>query len=728
MNGNSQEKSILKPNYNCWRVEQATYASVIIDVANYYRALHYSISKAKHSVFIIGWDLDSRIALLRGDDAKPGIPITLYDLILSKAKEKPELQIYLNDWDYSLLFFSEREFMPALKWRATECPNIHFETDSIVPFHGSHHQKLIIVDDEVAYSGGIDIGLYRWDTRDHLVDNPHRLEPAGKLDKEKFKSYQPNHDIQICLAGPAAQALAELARQRWLMATDFEAIPQRIVESEGLPPTWPEQHPPEFQNISTGISLTFPPVGDAEPIQQVEKIYIDEIGKAEKFIYIENQYLASDLIASALNQKLKNNPDIRILLVSSKDPAGILEESVLWTKRIRFKKIIRRGGVKHRVAVTYPLTTGKEDEFSVHVHSKIMIVDDKFLHVGSANLNNRSMMLDSECDIVLVAEDEQSRSKIADIRNDLIREHTGMEKEAVQKLVDGRRPIKDFLIDVTDSRQHLRMIRDPISKYSIYTIKTLMLFGEPTQSSLPEALRAYPKTEEHSRFPHKRVAVGILMVMLAILLLTSWNNLISKDIITSEGIRDQIENLAGSSYAIPAVILIFIIGGLIFIPLTVMIAATAASFGIGMGLFLALAGSLSSALVTFFIGYLIGEKVFHNYAHLTFLRISNRINNTGVTGIAILRMIPLAPYTLVNMILGVTNIKLLPYLLGTFLGLLPGTVAMCLLGDSIAEIWRHPTMNNLLYVGLGIITWLAIITIVHRLVSKFQNKRHNMPI
>ena len=369
MNTNSSETTILQPGHNCWRAEKATYASVIVDVANYYRALHNSILKAKHSVFIIGWDIDSRIELLRGDDVKPGLPITLFDLLTTKAKENPNLQIYLNDWDYTLLFFANREFMPALKWRATECPNIHFETDNVVPFHGSHHQKLIVVDDEVAYSGGIDIGLYRWDTREHLLDNPHRLEPAGKLDKEKFKTYVPNHDIQLCVAGPVAQSLSELVRQRWLMATDFEAIPQRIQESTDIPSTWPEYHPPEFKDVSMGISLTFPPIGDNEPIRQIEKLYIDEIRKAEKFIYIENQYLASDKIASVLNQKLKDNKDIRILLVSSKDPEGILEESVLWTKRIRFKKIIKRGGVKHRVALTYPITTNKEKEQSVHVHA-----------------------------------------------------------------------------------------------------------------------------------------------------------------------------------------------------------------------------------------------------------------------------------------------------------------------------------------------------------------------
>ncbi len=79
MKSDQLKKTILQPGYNCWRAEKAAYASVIVDVANYYRALHSPILKAKHSIFIIGWDIDSRIELIGGEDAKDGVPITLFD-------------------------------------------------------------------------------------------------------------------------------------------------------------------------------------------------------------------------------------------------------------------------------------------------------------------------------------------------------------------------------------------------------------------------------------------------------------------------------------------------------------------------------------------------------------------------------------------------------------------------------------------------------------------------
>ena len=133
--------------------------------------------------------------------------------------------------------------------------------------------------------------------------------------------------------------------------------------------------------------------------------------------------------------------------------------------------------------------------------------------------------------------------------------------------------------------------------------------------------------------------------------------------------------------------------------------------------------SMASAIMTFLIGHFVGEHVFKNYSNTAFMRISDRLKDTGITGLAALRMVPIAPFTLVNMILGASSIKLLPYIVATVLGLMPGMAAMVILGDSLATIWRNPDPQNLLYIALAIIIWLSVLTGIHILLKSERERR-----
>jgi phospholipase D1/2 len=714
------DRSLLKPGQNCWRVERATYASMVVDCGNYYRDLHESIMKAKHSIFILGWDIDSRVRLVRGDHKKNADdPETLYALIVKKASENPDLQVYMNQWNNTVLFSSDREFLPALKWRKANLPNIHFRLDRVIPFHGSQHQKVIVIDDEVAYTGGMDIGIKRWDCRLHKPFNEHRCDPIKVTDEEPSGHYISNHDIQIVLAGGPAQALGELARKRWRMAADYDAIPLRPYQAQGIPNCWPDSDPPDFDNIEVGVAMTLPPLGEDPPVRQIEELYIDQIKRAEKFIYMENQYFAYDRIASTINQQLKNKPELRVLLFSSRDPQGTIEEVSMWRKRIRFRKIIERGDVRDRVALTYGISVGEKKVYPLHVHSKMMIVDDKFLHVGSANINSRSMMLDSECDVVLISYDEKSCAKIADIRNDLIREHSGMEKIDTQKLVEDGNPIDDFLKDVSYSTQHLRRARDVVDM-GTGILGWLASFGEPKQPNLHPAMEVLSSYNDSISFPHKRVSTAFLLIMMCILFALFWRSTPVAELVTSAELSEHIQSWRNSAWAYPAVIALFVAAGFLFAPVTLLIAATAAAFGPVTGFYLALAGALVSAYITFLIGYFMGQNLFQNWTNTAFHKITSRIRNAGVMGVVTVRMVPLAPFTLVNMILGVTKVRALPFIMGTLLGLLPGALAMVILGDSLADFWRSPDMHSLLYVGIGLAVWLAALFLIHMLVGRDQ--------
>ena len=204
---------ILQRGQNAWRVERADRMAVLVDAGAFFRAVREALLKAKRSVFIVGWDLHSQTRLVgETDRADDGYPETLADFLSALVRERPKLTVRLLLWDYSVLYANERELFPriALGWKTPD--RVRFALDDAVPFGASQHQKLVIVDDCVAFSGGLDVTIRRWDTSAHEVDSPHRVDPNGH-------PYRPFHDVQAVVDGAAARALGGIGRARWMCLT-----------------------------------------------------------------------------------------------------------------------------------------------------------------------------------------------------------------------------------------------------------------------------------------------------------------------------------------------------------------------------------------------------------------------------------------------------------------------------------------------------------------------------
>ncbi len=107
-------------------------------------------------------------------------PETLGKFLDYLARKRQGLNIYLLSWDFAMIYAMEREFFPRykLKWRTHK--NIHFCLDGEHPVGASQHQKIVVIDDAVAFSGGFDISKWRWDTSQHRPDDERRIDPDGK--------------------------------------------------------------------------------------------------------------------------------------------------------------------------------------------------------------------------------------------------------------------------------------------------------------------------------------------------------------------------------------------------------------------------------------------------------------------------------------------------------------------------------------------------------------------
>lgn len=694
--------SLFRPGHNCWRTDRVRHGALLVDCANYYRALAGAIANARHSIFIIGWDIDSRIRLLRGEDeARFGLPSVAADLLAWKAEQNPDLDIYLLRWDSSFVFAQKREWLAKLTWQAKTPPNVHICLDDTDPATASHHQKIVVIDDEIAFTGGMDIATGRWDERDHKPHNPERTDPVGP--------YGPYHDIQLMISGPMVRDFAELARDRWHHAARTKARPIRKTEtrlSPELPPAWPQDCAPGFHDIGGAIARTLPPGFMKEgPVNEVEMMYLDLIETAEDFLYIENQFLSRENIADALNQRLREVPGLRVLIVSSFNPQGVFEREALWAARIRFRDIVCRDIDCNRVRIVYPVSRSEQGDAdnTVRIHSKIMVVDDRYFTVASSNLNNRSMGLDTECDLTLEASSEEHRQQIREHRNDLISEHAGLDAARVDRLVRDGAPLSAFV--ETGRLRFLRDIKDE----------------QFTKGSYREAARAFadpghplmrPVSFLKKRAPsHGASALSVLAVIVALLVMSVlWA--------VAPGLADFnvsrlvafFSDIEGLRYSVPVVLGLFVAAAFIAFPLTLLILATAAAFGTIQGGVLAITGALLSAAAMFGVARLGREHLLQRMLGPRRVdRVAHKIRDYGLFGIVLVRMIPAAPYSIVNLAIGLSGARFGAYIVGTALGILPVTVAMSILGEALIVMLRDPTPQMLLYICAALTLWIGAV-------------------
>ena len=411
----------LRAGLNCYRIETATRASVIVDADDYFNVARAAMLKARKRIVLIGWDFDARIRLGRSND--DGAPEKVGDFIYWLVQQNPELEVFLLRWDLGALKTLVRgtTIFTVLKWMKHD--RIHTKLDGAHPPAASHHQKIVVIDEAMAFCGGIDMTQDRWDTREHRHDDPRRLRPNGK-------PHKPWHDATTALEGPVAKALADVARDRWVAAGGG---PMPALAPQASP--WPDVLDAQFTDLPIAISRSAPEAEGQPAILEIERLYLDQIAAARRYIYAESQYFASRRVAEAIARRLQEADGPEIVIINPDSAQGWLEPLAMDTARARLHEALRRHDKNGRFKIYTPVTSGGEP---IYVHAKILIIDDEVLRIGSSNLNNRSMRLDTECDVTINAallENPAIGETIRSIRNGLIGEHLAIVPERIDAAI-----------------------------------------------------------------------------------------------------------------------------------------------------------------------------------------------------------------------------------------------------------------------------------------------------
>ncbi|HJU04935.1 MAG TPA: phospholipase D-like domain-containing protein, partial [Nitrospiraceae bacterium] len=492
--------TVLIPGRNCWSIEQASRAAFLIDGDAYFRAFRAAVAQARGSVMILGWDFDTRLVMVRDHPPDP-YPARLGDFLLAVLRQRPRLNMYVLNWDFHLIYSLEREWWSRYKlnWRR----RFHFHMDDDHPVGASHHQKIVVIDDHVAFVGGFDLAQCRWDTPEHRPHDPRRINFDGP-------DCPPFHDVQILVSGHTACSLGKLARERWWRATG-ERLPQPSVSTDADP--WPSHVEPDMEDVPVAIARTEPQQGGRPAVREVERLFLDVIRSARRFLYIETQYLTCNRVADALADRLEADEGPEVLFVLHPSSGGWLEQHTMDVLRERVLRVLRKADRHGRLKVYYPDVPGLGDR-CMTVHSKVLIVDDELIRIGSANLSNRSMGFDTECDLAIEAgNDDRVRQAIAGLRNQLLGEHLGVAPEIVAERF---RRMPSGLDAVESLRGDQRTLQPFESRVSLHA-----------ESWLPDAELIDPDgpldpdaVVDHIITPHQRKPAGRQIIIGAAILLS----------------------------------------------------------------------------------------------------------------------------------------------------------------------------------------------------------------
>lgn len=421
----------------CWCRASARETAVLVDGAAYYRTLYRALLSATRSISIAAWQFDPNIDLIP-DAAKDAreYPVSLWQLLNTLCARRPELEVRILAWDYSLVYAFERTWLELTEARLSAHPRVHFRWREHPDPRGSHHQKFVVIDGRIAFLGGLDLGKSRWDTREHDPDNPLRTENSNG-------SARPFHDVQAAVEGPAAEKLEELFVEAW-QASEAKTSDTGSGAPLAKAPEATRANGAGFRLAdATGDDVFLlgeaevelvrtVPAGTADVgVQETRATFERMIREAERLIYIETQYFTSSAISRALIERMsrRDAPALQIVLVMPDGADSVKEGLVLGSCQQHVVSSLFASAEEsgHAIRLVHSRCLSKAGErVATYVHSKLMIVDDVSLFVGSANLTNRSMGLDTELGLSLSAKHDAALSeRIARLRASLLAEHAG---------------------------------------------------------------------------------------------------------------------------------------------------------------------------------------------------------------------------------------------------------------------------------------------------------------
>jgi len=709
-----------EPGRNCWRLEHADRAAFLVDGDAYFKAFVAAAEKAQRSILIVGWDFHSRTRLLCADAkgaAKQDCELELGEFLNRLVKRNRQLQVHVLIWDYPMIFGVDREWAPiyGLGWKPRR--RVHFRYDNTHPVGGSHHQKIVVIDDVVAFNGGIDLTSRRWDTCAHAADDALRVANGA--------SYPPFHDLMMLVEGNAAAALGDLVRDRWCRATGETLSPAAIRRShwpmrrrrksvaiEGS--AWPDPVHADVRNVQVAISRTQPPSNGNAGVREVEALFIDMIAAARNSIYMENQYFTADAVGSALERRLKEPDGPEIVVVVRRLSHGWLEELAMESRRAALIRKLRAADKFDRLRILYPHIEGLQKGTCIDVHAKLLIVDDEFARIGSANIANRSMGMDTECDLTIHS---GGRADVSDavraLRSKLLAEHLGTTPAEVQAAIVGKGSLCGGIAQLQTTNRSLHELTElPEVSEAVMGLASVADPERPVQ--VADLMKIFSSSDVTSQ-KHGPAWRGIAVVVAVIAgLAVLWKFTPLADLVNARQVAQWAREAGNEWWAPLAAIAAYTPAAATMFPRPLITLFCVVAFGPWFGFLYAMLGIELSAWATFIAGTHMQRDTIRRIAGTRLNDVVQVLRRRGLIAMTALRLVPLAPFAVEGIVAGAVGVKLWQFMLGTAIGILPGTLAATVFGDQMQAALDDPSRTNYWLIGGAVAVMVAATLLVRR--------------
>jgi uncharacterized membrane protein YdjX (TVP38/TMEM64 family) len=577
---------------------------------------------------------------------------------------------------------------------------VHFGFDDHHPFGASHHQKIIVVDDVLAFSGGIDLTGHRWDTAAHRLDEPHRVNADGT-------PYGPYHEIQAMVDGPVAAALGALVRDRW----DAMGERTRPLASHAAHDLWPGDVTPDLTDVDVAVARTMPPSERNGPIRECERSFLDSIAAAERSIYIESQYFTNHTLAGAIARRLEEPDGPEVIVVQPKECEGWIEKQTMGVLRHEALQVLVGADKHRRLRLVYPVASQARD-VATFVHSKVMIVDDRLLRIGSANMSHRSMGVDSECDLIADAgADPVHRAGVQRTRDRLLGEQLGLTPEVVAAEVTRLGSLGALIDARADADRTLRPVdMTPPEEEPSEAVKAAADPDEPLD--LGDVADVLPPLDERAARNALRLRVASVALTLALL--------VAARLLSGRSGVDRAFEMELQPSAFWLAVMVVGVAHLALVPLELLALLAGVACGSAVGGTAALAGGWLGAVVGYLVGRAVGPGRLMSWMSRRAYRSARQLGAHGALGVAMLRLMSVASARSVHLVCGATRAPVWAYLLGSAVGLAPTMFVLAGVGSLFGSAFHDPSWTNGLIAVAGAIGACALAFAVRALLVARQ--------
>jgi phospholipase D1/2 len=393
----------------------------IWEAGPYYDRISELLETSRHYAVFAGWQIDSRLPLrsFSNGTSNPVVstPVeTLREKVIRLCEEKPNFQVYFLLWDHAYLYMLERELWQGRIWDQIHA-RVHFVFDNRHPFGASHHEKVSIFDGKTALCGGIDLCDERWDTPQHLYFDPRR-----SLDWRR-EHHGPYHDLAVQVTGPVCREIQKHLERRW---NALSSIPFPNLADFKYQPKDATAH--QVYVSRTIAQIDHAPLQNTV-IREVEFLFRDLIDAAQERIILEGQYYWSqavnDMLISKIHQMKGKKFEVILILAELQNTKSLTRYMMAYELSLlrKLQLAAQYAGIQLTMGSPYVFSPDTElglPPKSIYIHSKILIIDDRFLAIGSANFATRALRVDTEIHLTLEAKTNVERNHISRVAHQVL--------------------------------------------------------------------------------------------------------------------------------------------------------------------------------------------------------------------------------------------------------------------------------------------------------------------